>query len=67
MMGEAEKGIDKLNRISGEIVDSAYKVHVAIGPGLLESAYEACLVYELRKRGFVVETQVSLPVKYEEV
>ena len=38
-----------------------------MGPGLLESAYEACLAYELRKRGLVVETQVKMPVRYEEV
>jgi len=43
-----------LNVISGQIVDSALKVHQALGPGLLESAYEACLKYELRKRGIKV-------------
>ena len=40
----------ELNRISGEIVDASYTVHKALGPGLLESAYEACMVYELEKR-----------------
>ena len=57
----------QLNRISGIIVDSAVTVHAALGPGLLESAYQACLHYELRKRGLSVESQVALPVVYEEV
>ena len=39
------------NEISGAVVDSAMKVHTALGPGLLEGVYEACLVHELRKRG----------------
>lgn len=43
------------------------KVHTALGPGLLESAYETCLAYELRQRGLRVETQVTLPVKYDGV
>ena len=49
------------------IVDAAIAVHKALGPGLLESAYEACLLYELRKRGLRVESQVPLPVIYESV
>ena len=56
-----------VNAISGEIVDAAIKVHRELGPGLLESTYEACLVYELRKRGLDVRSQVELPVTYEEV
>jgi GxxExxY protein len=55
----------ELNEISGQIVDAAMKVHSALGPGLLESAYEACLVHELRKRGLHVESQSPLPVSYE--
>lgn len=51
--------------IAKEIVDSAVKVHRALGPGLLESAYQHCLAYELRKRGFHVETEVYLPVIYD--
>ncbi len=43
------------------------KVHTALGPGLLESAYEACLAYELRKTGFHVTTQVPLAVTYDDV
>jgi GxxExxY protein len=47
-----------VNRVSGTIVNSAMKVHSILGPGLLESTYQACLAHELRKRGFLVETQV---------
>ena len=57
----------EINEITGQIVDAAMKVHTKLGPGLLESAYEACLAYELRQRGFQVATQVSLPISYEGV
>jgi GxxExxY protein len=57
----------ELNDITGQIVDSAIKIHSALGPGLLESAYEACLMYELKKRGLITRNQVPLPVHYEEV
>lgn len=53
----AEKSRESLNAISGQIVDAAMRVHTALGPGLLESAYEVCLTHELRKRGLKVETQ----------
>lgn len=55
------------NDITHEILDSAYKVHTALGPGLLESAYRTCLVYELRKKGLKVEEEKPLPLIYEEV
>lgn len=55
----------ELDQISGEIVDSAMKVHTALGPGMLESTYEVCLVHELKKRGLIVQTQLSLPVIYD--
>lgn len=55
----------QVNRVSGAIVNSAMKVHSLLGPGLLESAYQACLAHELRKRKLAVETQVALPVIYE--
>jgi len=55
------------NDIAREIVDAAYKVHTALGPGLLESVYEAALAHELQKRGLPVNRQVPLPVVYEEV
>jgi GxxExxY protein len=48
-------------------IDAAYKVHKTLGPGLLESVYEACLAHELKRRGLVVETQVALPVVYEDI
>ena len=54
----------ELNEISRAIIGAAMKVHSALGPGLLESAYEACLAYELRESGFNVQLQVGLPVVY---
>ncbi|HYV23753.1 MAG TPA: GxxExxY protein [Pyrinomonadaceae bacterium] len=53
------------NEISGEIVDAALKVHSALGPGLLESAYAACLRHELIKRGLKVTSEVPVPVIYD--
>ncbi len=55
------------NEIAKIIVDCALKVHKTLGPGLLESTYEACLAYEIRKAGLTVEAQKSLPVIYNEV
>ena len=55
----------EINQVSGIVVDAAMKVHSALGPGLLESAYEMCLVRELRKRGLRVESQVPIAVRYE--
>jgi GxxExxY protein len=55
------------NEISGAVVDSAMKVHTALGPGLLESAYAICLTHELVKRGLRVCTEVPLPVVYDTV
>ncbi|MCX6142874.1 MAG: GxxExxY protein [Ignavibacteriales bacterium] len=55
------------NEIATVIVDAAYKVHVALGPGLLESVYQATLEYELKKRGLKVSLQQALPVVYETV
>ncbi len=55
------------NDLAREIVDAAYKVHTSLGPGLLESVYEAALAYELQKRGLPVNRQLPLPVVYEEV
>ena len=53
------------NQISGEVVDAAMKVHSALGPGLLESAYAACLRHELIKRGLKVLSEVPVPVVYD--
>lgn len=57
----------EVNQLTHEILECAYKVHSALGPGLLESAYRTCLVYELRKKGFHVEAEKPLPLIYEEV
>jgi GxxExxY protein len=53
------------HEISREVIGAAMKVHTALGPGLLESAYEACLLHELRKNGLKVESQIALPVVYD--
>ena len=55
------------NEISKIVFESALKVHKVLGPGLLESAYEECLFYELRKFDLEVEKQKALPLIYEEV
>ncbi|OUL33031.1 GxxExxY protein [Nostoc sp. T09] len=55
------------NEISGAVVDAAYKVHMALGPGLLESVYETVMDFELRKRKLQVRRQVIIPVVYEGV
>ena len=55
------------NELSKIIFDSALKVHRVLGPGLLESAYEECLFYELNKTGIFIERQKPLPLVYEEV
>jgi len=55
------------DEVAKDIVDAALKVHRALGPGLLESAYQACLAHELGRRRHLVETEVSLPVEYEKV
>jgi GxxExxY protein len=56
-----------IEEIGRKVLGAAIKVHTAIGPGLLESAYQACLVYELRKIGLQTESEVLLPVVYGEV
>jgi len=55
------------NQITHEILDAAYKVHSNLGPGLLESTYQACLIYELKKKGLNLESEKGLPLIYEEV
>jgi GxxExxY protein len=58
---------ERLNRTTKTIIGAAIEVHRALGPGLLESAYEACLAFELVERGLKVEKQKALPVIYREV
>jgi GxxExxY protein len=60
----AESAEKKENQISGIVLDAAIAVHTALGPGLLERAYQACLAYELRSRGLKAAVQVPLPIKY---
>ncbi|UKP00171.1 GxxExxY protein [Nostoc sp. UHCC 0870] len=55
------------NDLSGMIIGCGMRVHTALGPGLLESAYEECLCYELQQQGFRVGRQISLPLVYKEV
>ncbi|MBC8486546.1 MAG: GxxExxY protein [Bacteroidetes bacterium] len=59
--------LKKLNKISYDIIGCAYRVHSRLGPGLLESTYEACLEYELLKMEYKVERQKALPIVYDEV
>ena len=58
---------NKYNLLSEQIIGSAIEVHKALGPGLLESAYEFCLCHELKLRGIPFENQVELPVAYKGV
>lgn len=55
------------NRLSKQVIGAAIEVHRNLGPGLLESAYETCLAYELRKSGIHVERQKALPIVYKEI
>jgi GxxExxY protein len=57
----------ELNNLSYQIIGCVYKVHSALGPGLLESTYEVCLEHELLKSGLAVERQKPLPVIYDEI
>ena len=55
------------NQIATQIVHSALSVHKNLGPGLLESTYQACLAYELHKAGFSIQKEAVLPVIYQDV
>jgi len=55
----------EVEAVGKKILDAAYTVHSALGPGLLESVYEACTAYEARQQSLNVETQVVVPVKYQ--
>ncbi len=56
---------DDLNLLATQVLDAAFVVHREVGPGLLESTYQACMLYELRKRGHMVRTEVPVPVTYD--
>ena len=56
---------NNIEQVAAAIVDAVLKVHKTLGPGLLESSYQQCLEYELRKRGLKVETEVVLPIIYD--
>ena len=55
------------NKLTGLIIGKAIEVHKTLGPGLLESAYQKCLVYELKKEGTKVEMELKLPIHYKEI
>jgi len=65
MWNEVEMEDEKLNQITERIIGAAIEVHRRLGPGLLESTYEACLVHELKLRGLEVEKEKALPVAYK--
>ena len=54
-------------QVAAAVVDASVKVHKTLGPGLLESVYEACLCHELKERGMPFKAQVALPVVYQEM
>ena len=58
---------EQYNRITDAVIGAAVEVHRQLGPGLLESSYEACLAYELIQRGLKVERQKELPLRYKAV
>ncbi len=56
---------EALNLLAKRTLDAAFRVHTVLGPGLLESAYTACLVYELHKDGLELATEVAVPLVYD--
>ena len=60
-----EQNRDAINALTSQVIRAAMKVHTALGPGLLENAYRACLTHELRRSGLRVQTEAYLPVHYE--
>ena len=59
--------LESINELTGRIIGASFKVHSALGPGLLESSYKECLFYELSKEGLFVEKEKALPLIYEEI
>ncbi|MFZ1916244.1 MAG: GxxExxY protein [Terriglobales bacterium] len=66
-IGNNMQEIDRLDQISRRIIGAAIEVHRHLGPGLLESAYQSCLAFELKQLGLRVEEQKPLPVVYKDV
>lgn len=68
-LSSATRHLDNLlfSEVTGGILNAAFEVHRELGPGLLESAYQACLCYELSCRGMRFRTEVPLPVRYKDV
>jgi GxxExxY protein len=64
---EAASSLARLNRLTRQVIGAAIEVHRHLGPGLLESAYETCLAYELEDRGLSYERQRALPLVYKEI
>jgi len=56
----------EVEKVGKAVLDAAFKVHTALGPGLLESVYETTTAYEVRKGGLIAETQISLPIVYDD-
>ncbi len=62
---EFEKTSEREEAVAAKIVDAAYSVHKALGPGLLEKVYEVCFCHELSKKGVSCQRQVDMPIKYD--
>lgn len=59
--------MNEINTLTESILKYAFKVHSALGPGLLESSYKECLFYELKKNGIYAEKEKAMPLFYEEI
>jgi GxxExxY protein len=66
-VGFGDTTSEEVERVAAAIVDSAFRVHTRMGPGLLESAYRTLMAYEMRKRGFQVAFEVPVTLVYDEV
>ncbi len=58
---------DETERIASEVIEAAFRVHRALGPGLLESVYEICLCHELTMMGVATKKQLELPIRYNDI
>ncbi len=65
ILNRADRSRDELNAISGKIIECAITVHKELGPGMLEGAYQVCLIHELVKAGFGIDAEVVLPIHYQ--